>query len=180
MFASIQQQALDMRFSELPCATAGDFAGARASLQRAIALLPPLPATYIDLAIVFLRSGDLEKALGQFEAGLNVLNRRCLPCPTGTAAIADLREALAKKPDRADAHNMLGLLLGRKGAGTERGASRNFAKRFACAPISPQAYNNIGLVLTQADDDEAAIAAFREAMRISPTTQTRTPIWERR
>src|SRR5207253_1013489 len=47
-----------------------DWNGARVSLQGAIALLPPMPATYIDLGIVYLRTGDLDKALGQFETGL--------------------------------------------------------------------------------------------------------------
>jgi tetratricopeptide (TPR) repeat protein len=92
----------------------GDLSGARVSLQCAISLLPPLTATYIDLGIVFLRSGDLDKAMGQFEAGLN-LGSATPPAPDWDTAIAGLREVLKKNPQRADAHNMLGLLLGRKG-----------------------------------------------------------------
>lgn len=144
----------------------GDLGGARLSLQRAIALLPPLPATYIDLAIVFLRAGELDKAMGQFEAGLNVENPSP-PEPDWDGAIGALREVIAKKPDEADAHNMLGLLLGRKGADKSEVVAE-FREAVRLRPDFTQAHNNIGLVLTQTDDDPGAIAAFREAIRISP------------
>ncbi len=144
----------------------GDLTSARASLQRAIALLPPLPATYIDLGIVFLRMGDLDQALGQFEAGLNIPSPSP-PAPDWDAAIAGIREALAKTPNRADAHNVLGLLLGRKGAGTSEVVAE-FREAVRLRPDFAEAYNNIGLVLTQADDDNAAIAAYRDALRLRP------------
>jgi tetratricopeptide (TPR) repeat protein len=144
----------------------GDLDGARVSLQRAIALLPPLPATYIDLGILFLRTGDLDRALGQFEAGLNIASPS-LPIPDWDSAITGLREALAKKPDREDAHNMLGLMLGRKGADSSE-VLAEFREAVRLRPDFAQAHNNIGLVLTQSGDDEAALAAFREAIKIRP------------
>jgi tetratricopeptide (TPR) repeat protein len=144
----------------------GDLPGARQSLQRAIALLPPTSAIYIDLGIVYLRAGDLDKALGQFEAGLNP-PATLLPRPDWDAAIADLRKALVEHPDQADAHNMLGLLLGRKGASSSEVAAE-FREAVRLRPDFAEAENNLGLVLTQADQDEAAMAAFREAIRIRP------------
>jgi tetratricopeptide (TPR) repeat protein len=144
----------------------GVLAGARLSLQRAIALLPPLPATYIDLGIVFLRAGDLNKAMGQFEAGLNIQNPSP-PEPDWDSAISALRGTIGKKPDQADAHNMLGLLLGRKGADKSEVVAE-FREAVRLRPDFAQAYNNLGLVLTQTDDDEPAVAAFQEAIRISP------------
>jgi tetratricopeptide (TPR) repeat protein len=144
----------------------GDLSGAQLSLQRAIALLPPLPATYIDLGIVFLRTGDLNKAMGQFEAGLNIENPSP-PEPDWDRAIRGLRETIAKKADQADAHNILGLLLGRKGADKSEVVAE-FREAARLRPNFAQAYNNIGLVLTQSDDDPGALAAFREALRISP------------
>jgi tetratricopeptide (TPR) repeat protein len=144
----------------------GDLEGARLSLQRAIALLPPLPATYIDLGILFLRSGDLNKAMGQFEAGLNIQNPSP-PEPDWGNAVSALRDWIGKKPDQPDAHNMLGLLLGRKGADKSEVVAE-FREAVRMRPDFAQAYNNLGLVLTQTDDDEAAVAAFHEAIRISP------------
>jgi len=144
----------------------GDLAGARLSLQRAIALLPPLPATYIDLAIVFLRSGELDRAVGQFEAGLNVPTP-LPPAPDWDTAIAGLRDALAKKPGNAEGHNILGRLLGCKGADSKEVIAQ-FREAIRLRPDYAEAHNNLGLVLTQANDDEAAIAEFREAIRTSP------------
>lgn len=145
---------------------AGDLQGARMSLQRAIALLPPTGATYVDLGIVFLRIGDLPKALGQFETGLNA-PVSSLPKPDWEMAIGELRKVLAATPDQAQAHNILGLMLGRTGAGTGEVAAE-FREAIRLRPDFAEANNNLGLVLAQSDDDEPAVAAFREAIRIRP------------
>jgi tetratricopeptide (TPR) repeat protein len=144
----------------------GDLAGARVSLQRAIALLPATAATYIDLGVVFLRQGELDKALGQLEAGLNVASPS-VPTPDWDAAISGLRDLLKKAPDRADAHNMVGLLLGRKGADSSE-VLAELREAVRLRPDYAQAHNNIGLVLAQGDNDEKAMAEFREAIRVSP------------
>src|SRR5207237_2637959 len=58
-------------------------------------------------------------------------------------------------------------LLGRKGVNSTE-VLAEFREAVRLRPDFAEAYNNIGLVLTQADDDEPAIAAFREALRIRP------------
>src|SRR5439155_831231 len=144
----------------------GELEDARRNLQRAIALQPSFSGTYIDLGVVYLRGGDMDKAIGQFEAGLNI------PVPSGPApdwdrATADLKKALAARPDSAEAHNVLGLLLGRKGAdGKEVLAEFRAATRLR--PDFAEAHNNIGLVLAQENNEKEAIAEFREALRLSP------------
>ena len=72
----------------------GDLPRARASLQRAIALLPPTAAVYVDLGITYLRAGEVDKALGQLEAGLNLASPPG-PVPNWDGAIGGLRRALA-------------------------------------------------------------------------------------
>jgi tetratricopeptide (TPR) repeat protein len=139
---------------------------AQKSLQCAIALLPPMPATYIDLGIVYLRMGNLDRALGQLEAGLN-LSSSGLPAPDWDNAIEGLRQLLVKDPKRADAHNMLGLVFGRKGVRSDEVVAE-FREAVRLRPDFAQAYNNLGLVLAQSDNDEAATAAFREAVRLRP------------
>ena len=62
---------------------------------------------------------------------------------------------------------MLGLLLGRKGADKSE-VIAEFREAVRLRPDFAQAYNNLGLVLTQTDDDEGAVAAFHEAIRIRP------------
>jgi tetratricopeptide (TPR) repeat protein len=144
----------------------GDWAGARSSLQRAIALLPPTTTVYVDLGVTYLRAGDLDKALGQFEAALNLASESPAT-PDWDSAIAGLRRALAASPGNAEAHNALGLVLGRKGADSNDVASE-FREAIRLRPDFAEAHNNLGLVLIQAGDDQAGIAALREAVRVSP------------
>jgi len=144
----------------------GELDEAQKNLQCAIALLPPIAATYVDLGIVFLRKGDLDKALGQIEAGLNA-SSASLPAPDWDNAIAGLRELLAKDSKRADAHNVLGLLLGRKGSPSSEVVAE-FREAVRLRADFAEAYDNLGLVLTQSGNDPEAIAAFREAVRIRP------------
>jgi tetratricopeptide (TPR) repeat protein len=148
----------------------GDLAGARVSLQRAIALLPPTAAVYVDLGITFLRAGDLAKALGQLDAALHV-PEPARPAPDWDGAIAALRGALQTAPQdvqaQAEAHNALGLLLGRKGADSTQVAAE-FREAIRLRRDYADAHNNLGLVLIQAGDDEGGIAALREAVRLAP------------
>jgi tetratricopeptide (TPR) repeat protein len=144
----------------------GQLDEARVALQRAIALLPPTTAIYVDLGITFLRTGELDKALGQIEAGLNAPSAGG-PTPDWDAAIAGLREAAGRHADRADVHNTLGLVLGRKGAnGNDVVAAFRDAVRLR--PDYAEAHNNLGLVLIQSGDDAGGIAALREAVRLAP------------
>jgi tetratricopeptide (TPR) repeat protein len=90
-----------------------------------------------------------------------------LPAPDWDNAIAGLSELLTKDPKRADAHNVLGLLLGRKGAASSEVVAE-FREAVRLRPDFAEAYDNLGLVLTQSGNDPEAIAAFREAIRIRP------------
>jgi Flp pilus assembly protein TadD len=108
----------------------------------------------------------LDKALGQFEAGLN-LPPPAIPAPNWDVAIAGLRQALTDNAKHAEAHNVLGLLLGRNGAKSAEVAAE-FHEALRLRPDYAEASNNLGLVLIQAGDDKAGIAALREAVRISP------------
>src|SRR5437879_5680735 len=138
----------------------GQIENARRNLQCAIALLPSFSATYIDLGTVYLRAGDLDKALAQFEAGINI-SASSGPSPDWDTAIAGIRGALAVKPDRAEAHNIFGLLLGRKGADSKE-VLAEFREAVRLRPDFADAHNNIGLVLAQGNED------IREAGRLEP------------
>ncbi len=71
---------------------------------------------------------------------------------------------------------MLGLLLGRKGASNSEVAAE-FREAIRLRPDFAEAQNNLGLVLTQTDQDEPALAAFREAIRIGQIMRRRTRTW---
>ncbi len=147
----------------------GDLPAARASLQRAMALSNAMAAAYVDLGVAFLRNGNLEKGLGQLEAGLNV-PVPVPPAPSWDAAIAALRQALASSPQHSEmpeAHTVLGLMLGRKGAPADDVVAA-FRAAIRIRPDYAEAHNNLGLVLIQSGNDEEGIAALREAVRLAP------------
>jgi len=137
-----------------------------------------MAAAYVDLAIVFLREGNLDKALGQLEGGLNVPSPEP-PTPSWDAAIAALRQALAlptaasakvghrQQSATADAHNVLGPMLGRKGASGDE-VMAAFRAAIKIRPSYAEAHNNLGLVLIQSGNDDEGIAALREAVRLAP------------
>jgi tetratricopeptide (TPR) repeat protein len=144
---------------------AGDLGNAKRVFQRSIALSPAQQVGYFDLAAVFLRLNEVGHAIGQFEAGLN------LPAPAGPPpdldlAIRELRRTISAKPT-AEAHDVLGRLLGLAGASVKDTAAE-FEAAIRMRPEFAEAHNNLGLVYTQAGDDEKAIGAFREAIRQRP------------
>ena len=143
----------------------GDLAGAKVNLERALALSPTTAASFIDLGIVFLKQAQLQRALAQFEAGLNA--NSAVPTPDWDGAISALRDATSKGPDLPETHVLLGLLLGRKSADSNE-VLAEFRQALLLRPNYAEAHNNIGLVLAQNGDDEKATAEFREAVRIRP------------
>jgi tetratricopeptide (TPR) repeat protein len=142
-----------------------DWGEARVNLQRALALAPTTAATFVDLGIVFLRQNQTHRALAQFEAGLNA--NSSVPSPDWDGAISALREAISKGPDAPELHNMLGLMLGRKGSPSNE-VLAEFHEALRLRPNYAEAHNNMGLVLAQNGEDEKATAEFREAVRIRP------------
>ena len=156
-------------FWEWRCSKRSLFPGARASLQRAMALSPAMAAAYVDFGVAFLREGNLEKGLGQLEAGLNV-PMPVPPAPSWYAAIAALRRAMTLSPQHSEtpeAHNVLGLALGRKGAPADDVVAA-FRAAIRIRPDYAEAHNNLGLVLIQSGRDDEGIAALREAVRLAP------------
>lgn len=142
-----------------------NWAEARVNLQRALALAPTTAATFVDLGIVFLGQNQIQGSLAQFEAGLNA--NSTVPMPDWDGAISALRKTLLKSSDAAELHNMLGLMLGRKGSPSNE-VLAEFREALRQRPNYAEAHNNIGLVLAQNGEDEKATAEFREAVRIRP------------
>ena len=145
---------------------AGQLDEARRFVQRAIALQPSFAAAYVDLGLVYLDKGEIDRALGQFETGLNFPSGAG-PAPDWNSAITALQKSLAAKPDNAEAHNLVGLILGRTGADSSTVVGE-FRAAVRIRPDFAEAHNNIGLVLAQSNDGEGAIKEFREALNIQP------------
>jgi len=65
-------QLTDPAGAEFAVWQAGDLPGALRMFQRALALNPNTPYPYFDLAVIYLRQHQLARAIGQFDAGLNL------------------------------------------------------------------------------------------------------------
>lgn len=139
---------------------------ARRFLSRAIALAGERPQPYFDLGVVYFRAGRRDEALGLFEAGLN-LRSGADSSPDLDAPIELLRSQSREGRARPETHNVLGRLLGRAGADPQQVISE-FRSAVRLRPDFAEAYNNLGLALTQTDQTSEAIRAFEEALRLDP------------
>ncbi len=144
----------------------GDLASARHMLLRAIALDPQRPLPYIDLAVVFLREGKLDRALGQFEAGMN-LSAAQRGLPDLDTPIRELQQAIAKGPKDAGAYRVLARLLGLAAADPAQVIAA-FEQAIRLRPDDAESHNGLGLVYVQSGDDEKAVQAFRKAVQLQP------------
>ena len=126
--------------------------------------MPPCPTSI--LGVVFLRQGQLTRAIGQFEAGLN-LPASPIPVPDLQSAAEELRRAIPPAEGPAEAYHVLGKMLGVAGAAAPQIVAA-FQNAIRLRPDYAQAHNSLGLVFLQTGDDEKAIAAFREAIRLRP------------
>jgi tetratricopeptide (TPR) repeat protein/serine/threonine protein kinase len=108
----------------------------------ALALRPDNPGVYLNRADALRAAGDLDGAL------------------------ADLRQAVARAPRYAMAHDSLGLALWDKG--DEEGAVAAYRRALVIDPKLATAHNNLGHALSARGDQEGAAAALRQALALDP------------
>lgn len=83
------------------------------------------------------------------------------------AAAAGLyRDVLARSPNLADAHHLLGLTLHQQG--NHAAARTSITHAIALNPDAAPFHGNLGLVLQATGADDAAIGSFRQALAIDP------------
>src|SRR6185436_20705054 len=89
--------------------------------------------------------------------------------PDWDGAIAGLKRAVTELDTRtrAEAHHLLGRMLGRKGAETSVVVAE-LREAVRLQPDSADFHNTLGLVLIQSGEDAAGIASLREAVRLAP------------
>jgi protein O-GlcNAc transferase len=77
------------------------------------------------------------------------------------------RRILAAEPDRAEAHNSLGVLFRDRGMFDEAVACHRRA--LAAAPTWADAHNNLGCVLNDLGRPDEAVACYRRALELNPS-----------
>jgi Tfp pilus assembly protein PilF len=164
---------------------ADDLAGARATLGRALALVPDNAFALFNLALVEMRGGAREEAIAGFERLISLEAGRpgSVPPEVRSPALATLgllyyekgfldearrylEAATELEPASARTWNNLGLTLRRQGDAAA--AERAFRRARDLAPDDAQAANNLGLLLVAAERWPEAVAVLRDATGRAP------------
>ena len=138
-----------------------------------------------NLGFLFMRRGELDKAISEFEAALSIRSRSTqthyslgaalIQNNLGNAfarkqlwdeAIDHLQEAVKLRPDYADAYFNLGSVLFHQGQIDE--AVAQWQKVLAIRPTDAEAHRDIGNALRKQGNVKGAIAEYQETLNITP------------
>jgi len=157
-------------------AYASAFASREANNLYVIARDPSVWIAHNNLGVIYLQTGRVEEAAGQFEeavrlnpnyaAAHNNLGNALIQSGHLQEAIGHYREAVRLNPDYAEAHNGLGNALLQAGQFAEAQAQCQEAVRLN--PDYVLAYCTQGLVLAKMGRLPEALAQFETALKMSP------------
>jgi tetratricopeptide (TPR) repeat protein len=138
-----------------------------------------------NLGFLFLRRGELDKAISEFQAALDIRSRNTethyslgaalIQNNLGNAfarkqlwdeAIDHLQEAVRLRPDYADAHFNLGSVFFQQGR-IDR-AIAQWQKALAIRPTDAEAHRNLASALRKQGNVKGAIAEYEQALNITP------------
>ena len=138
-----------------------------------------------NLGFLFMRRGELDKAISQFQAALNIRSRNTethyglgaalIQNNLGNAfarkqlwdeAIDHLEEAVRLRPDYADAYFNLGSVLFQQGRIDE--AIAQWQKALAIRPRDAEAHRNVASALRKQGNVKGAIAEYEQVLNITP------------
>lgn len=138
-----------------------------------------------NLGFLFLRRGELDKAISEFQAALDIRSRNTethyslgaalIQNNLGNAfarkqlwdeAIDHLQEAVRLRPDYADAYFNLGSVFFQQGR-IDR-AIAQWQKALAIRPTDAEAHRNLARALRKQGNVKGAIAEYEQALNITP------------
>ena len=138
-----------------------------------------------NLGFLFLRSGELDKAISEFQTALDIRSRSTqthyslgaalIQNNMGNAfarkqlwneAIGHLQEAARLRPDYADAYFNLGSVLFQQGRIDD--AITQWRKALAIRPTDAEAHRNVASALRKQGNVKGAIAEYEQALNITP------------
>ena len=138
-----------------------------------------------NLGFLFLRRGELDNAISEFQAALDIRSRNTethyslgaalIQNNLGNAfarkqlsdeAINHLQEAVRLRPDYADAYFNLGSVLFQQGRIDQ--AIAQWQKALAIRPRDAEAHRNLASALRKQGNVKGAIAEYEQALNITP------------
>ena len=153
--------------------------------NHALAVTSENDVAHNNLGFLFLRRGELDKAISHFQAALDIRSRNTETHYTlgaaliqnnlGNAfarkqlweeAINHLQEAVRLRPDYADAHFNFGSVLFQQGWIDQ--AIAQWQKALAIRPRDAEAHRNVADALRQEGKLREAISEYEQALNIAP------------
>jgi len=152
----------------------GDFAGALAEFNRALALNPNLPEALAGRGIARAKLGDKQAALDDLNRAVSAKpdyaeaywhrGEARFELGDKLAAIDDYNKALALRPDYAEAIWSRG--VARAALGDQRGALEDYNRALALNPNQPTVYWNRGIARYELGDALGALDDYNHAIQL--------------
>jgi len=153
--------------------------------NHALAVTGENDVAHNNLGFLFLRRGELDKAIGEFQTALDIRSRNSqthyslgaalIQSNLGNAlarkqlwdqAIDHLQEAVRLRPDYADAYFNLGSVLFQQGRLDE--AVAQWREALAIRPQDAEAHRNVASALRKQGKVKEAILEYEQALHITP------------
>lgn len=153
--------------------------------NHALAVTGENDVAHNNLGFLFLRRGELDKAIAEFQTALDIrlsnsqthynLGAALIQSNLGNAlarkqlwdqAIDHLQEAVRLRPDYADAYFNLGSVLFQQGRLDE--AVAQWQKALAIRPQDAEAHRNMASALRKQGNLKEAISEYEQALNIAP------------
>ena len=161
----------------------GEAKAARGPLEKAVALDPKFAQAHLNLGLLLLEAGDLDQAAGRLDRAIELLGHKpdaaypqylrakvCSGQSEVTKAAAHLQEAVALRPDFAEAWSDLG--DARKTLLDNAGALTAFERAVALAPDDSVAQTRLGSLYLDQGKAHLAVVHLQEAARLDPKNQS--------
>jgi tetratricopeptide (TPR) repeat protein len=153
--------------------------------NHALAITGENDVAHNNLGFLFLRRGELDKAISEFQAALDIRSRTTqahyslgaalIQSNLGNAlarkqlwdaAVDHLQEAVRLRPDYADAYFNLGSVLFQQGRIDQ--AIAHWRKALEIRPRDAQAHRNVASALRKQGNLKEAISEYEQALNIAP------------
>lgn len=165
------------------CNAFGDSKAARPLFEKAVALDPRFATAHLNLGLVLLQAGELDRAAMHLDRAIDLLGHKpdaayphYLRAKVWSEqndvakAAAHLQEAVALRPDFAEAWSDLG--DARKTMSDIAGALADFERAVTLAPDDPVAQTRLGLQYLDGGKAHLAAVHLQQAARLDPTNQS--------
>jgi len=161
----------------------GDAKAARGPFEKAVALDPRFAQAHVNLGLVLLQAGELDRAARHLDRAIDLLGHKadaayahylrakvCTEQSDVPTAAAQLQEAVALRPDFAEAWSDLG--DARKTLLDDAGALAAFERAVALAPEDAVAQTRLGSQYLDRGNAHLAVVHLQEAVRLDPQNQS--------